>query len=34
MPLSKGIQKRVTTHCLHHSFASHLIENGVDIKII
>jgi site-specific recombinase XerD len=24
----------VTTHCLRHSFASHLIENGVDIKII
>ncbi len=29
-----GIQRRVTTHCLRHSFASHLIENGVDIKII
>ncbi|WP_430935671.1 tyrosine-type recombinase/integrase [Saccharicrinis sp. 156] len=29
-----GIQRRVTTHSLRHSFASHLIENGVDIKII
>ncbi|WP_430933622.1 tyrosine-type recombinase/integrase [Saccharicrinis sp. 156] len=24
----------MTTHSLRHSFASHLIENGVDIKII
>ncbi|NOQ24302.1 MAG: tyrosine-type recombinase/integrase [Bacteroidales bacterium] len=24
----------ITTHCLCHSFASHLFENGVDIKII
>ncbi|WP_430936826.1 tyrosine-type recombinase/integrase [Saccharicrinis sp. 156] len=28
------MQRRVTTHSIRHSFASHLIENGVDIKII
>ena len=29
-----GIQKHVSTHCLRHSFASHLFESGCDIKYI
>lgn len=29
-----GITKRVSTHCLRHSFASHLFEAGCDIKYI
>ena len=29
-----GITKQVSSHCCRHSFASHLFENGVDIKYI
>jgi site-specific recombinase XerD len=29
-----GIVKRVTTHTLRHSFATHLLERKVDIRVI
>jgi integrase len=33
-PQQVGIPKRVHCHCLRHSFATHLLESGYDIRTV
>jgi site-specific recombinase XerD len=32
--IKSGCSKRITSHCLRHSFATHSLENGVPIHVL
>jgi site-specific recombinase XerD len=34
LPLQSGVEKRISCHTFRHSFATHLLQNGYDIRTV